>query len=208
MIHHLSPVTFRLQRAGVLFACVTVLLSGVATAQSGALPARSDIAVEDTWDLEDMYATDELWEEDFTRAEETLAGFEGFRGRLGESGATLLEALRFNNDFGMLLSDLVVYAGMRSHEDQRVDKYNGMFARALGVANRASEASSFFEPELLAIHAGLECGIIGDKFEGMEMISFGPNIHGAHSPDERIQISTCENFYRLFKALLARIAKK
>ena len=62
------------------------------------------------------------------------------------------------------------------------------------------------EPEVKAIHAGLECGIIGDKFEGMEMISFGPNIFGAHSPDERVQISTTQNFYKLFKALLARLA--
>jgi dipeptidase D len=38
------------------------------------------------------------------------------------------------------------------------------------------------------------------------MISFGPNIFGAHSPDERVQISTTENFYKLFKALLARLA--
>jgi len=62
------------------------------------------------------------------------------------------------------------------------------------------------EPHVTAIHAGLECGIIGDKFPGMEMISWGPNIFGAHSPDERVQISTTVNFYKLFKAVLARLA--
>jgi dipeptidase D len=62
------------------------------------------------------------------------------------------------------------------------------------------------DPEVKAIHAGLECGIIGDKFEGMEMISFGPNIFGAHSPDERVQISTTQNFYKLFKAVLRKLA--
>ncbi|MEQ1830001.1 MAG: aminoacyl-histidine dipeptidase, partial [Pirellula sp.] len=44
------------------------------------------------------------------------------------------------------------------------------------------------EPHVAACHAGLECGIIGGKFPGMEMISFGPNILGAHSPDDRVQI--------------------
>jgi dipeptidase D len=62
------------------------------------------------------------------------------------------------------------------------------------------------EPEVKAIHAGLECGIIGDKFPGMDMISFGPTIEGAHSPDERVQISTVERFWKFFEALIVRIA--
>jgi dipeptidase D len=64
------------------------------------------------------------------------------------------------------------------------------------------------EPEVKAIHAGLECGIIGDKFPGMEMISMGPNIFGAHSPEECVQISTTVNFYKLFSALLSKISQK
>ncbi len=58
------------------------------------------------------------------------------------------------------------------------------------------------EPEIKAIHAGLECGIIGDKFPGMDMISFGPTILGAHSPNERVQISTLEKFWKFITALL------
>ena len=46
-----------------------------------------------------------------------------------------------------------------------------------------------------AIHAGLECGILGAHFPGMDMISFGPTIHGAHSPDERVSISSVEKFW-------------
>jgi dipeptidase D len=56
-----------------------------------------------------------------------------------------------------------------------------------------------------ACHAGLECGIIGSKYAGMEMISFGPNILGAHSPDERVQISSVQKFYRYFLETLARL---
>ena len=45
-------------------------------------------------------------------------------------------------------------------------------------------------PQVEACHAGLECGLVGAKYPGMEMISFGPNIRGAHSPDERVQVSS------------------
>lgn len=62
-------------------------------------------------------------------------------------------------------------------------------------------------PELKAVHAGLECGILGDKYPGMEMISFGPTIEGAHSPDEKVKIHDVEKFYRLLKGILVEISK-
>ncbi|MEW5877917.1 MAG: aminoacyl-histidine dipeptidase [Acidobacteriota bacterium] len=62
------------------------------------------------------------------------------------------------------------------------------------------------EPEVKAIHAGLECGLIGEKFPGMDMLSLGPQIESPHSPDERVKIPTVANFYRLLKAILAAMA--
>lgn len=62
------------------------------------------------------------------------------------------------------------------------------------------------EPEVKAIHAGLECGIIGDKFKGMDMISFGPTIHGAHSPDERVNIKDVEIVWNFLKEVLKSVA--
>lgn len=61
------------------------------------------------------------------------------------------------------------------------------------------------EPEVLAIHAGLECGLIGEKYPGIDMISFGPTIKGAHSPDERLKIDTVERFWKLTLEVLKRI---
>ena len=61
------------------------------------------------------------------------------------------------------------------------------------------------EPEVKAIHAGLECGIIKERYLDMDMISFGPTIFGAHSPDERVQISTVSKFWDLLKAVLKNI---
>jgi dipeptidase D len=61
-------------------------------------------------------------------------------------------------------------------------------------------------PEVRAVHAGLECGVIGEKIPGTDMISFGPQIEAPHSPDERVHIPSVERFYRLLTAALARLA--
>ena len=59
-----------------------------------------------------------------------------------------------------------------------------------------------------ACHAGLECGILGTNYPKMEMISFGPTIHGAHSPDERVQISSVQKYWGFLLETLIRIPKK
>ena len=61
------------------------------------------------------------------------------------------------------------------------------------------------KPELIAVHAGLECGVIGEKHPGMQMISFGPHIVDVHSPSERLKISSVEPFWRYLTGLLARV---
>jgi dipeptidase D len=61
------------------------------------------------------------------------------------------------------------------------------------------------KPELVAMHAGLECGVIGEKHSGMQMISFGPQIENPHSPNERVQISSVASFWKFLKVLLERI---
>ncbi len=64
------------------------------------------------------------------------------------------------------------------------------------------------DPKVLAIHAGLECGLIGDVYPGMDMISYGPTIKGAHSPDERLSIDTVKKFWALTLAILENIPAK
>ena len=58
---------------------------------------------------------------------------------------------------------------------------------------------------LTAVHAGLECGVIGSKIPGMDMVSFGPDLEGPHSPDERVSISSTERFWTFLTTLLARL---
>jgi len=60
-------------------------------------------------------------------------------------------------------------------------------------------------PELVAMHAGLECGVIGEKHPGMQMISFGPHIVDVHSPSERLKISSVAPFYAFLTGLLERL---
>jgi len=61
------------------------------------------------------------------------------------------------------------------------------------------------EPKLIAMHAGLECGVIGEKYPGMQMASFGPQIEHPHSPGERVQISSVETFWKYLKAVLEKV---
>jgi dipeptidase D len=62
------------------------------------------------------------------------------------------------------------------------------------------------EAEVEAIHAGLECGIIGEKFPGMDMISFGPTIEHPHSPEERVHVGSVEKFWDFLAAVLTELA--
>ncbi|MFA7122558.1 MAG: cytosol nonspecific dipeptidase, partial [Candidatus Delongbacteria bacterium] len=61
------------------------------------------------------------------------------------------------------------------------------------------------KPEIKAVHAGLECGIIGRKYPGMDMISFGPDVYGAHSPDEKVRIESVGNFWNFLISIVQKI---
>jgi dipeptidase D len=74
-----------------------------------------------------------------------------------------------------------------------------------GIVQKLQEVHKklFGEPaKLIAMHAGLECGVIGEKYPGMQMVSFGPTIVDPHSPNERVQISSVESFWNYLKLVL------
>ena len=64
------------------------------------------------------------------------------------------------------------------------------------------------EPRVVACHAGLECGILGRNYPDLDMISFGPTIKGAHSPDERVSIASVQKFWKFLQEILKKIPKK
>jgi len=99
--------------------------------------------------------------------------------------------------------------------DARIEQSNGYpgwapnpHSMVLKLAEKSYETLYGQKPVVRAIHAGLECGLIGDKYPGMDMISYGPTMRGVHSPSERLEISTVEKFWKLTLDILQKIAKQ
>lgn len=78
----------------------------------------------------------------------------------------------------------------------------------LKVLSNLYEEMNGTKPHVAACHAGLECGILGTNYPDMDMISFGPNIKGAHSPDERAQISSVQKFWKFVLEILKNIPER
>jgi dipeptidase D len=80
-----------------------------------------------------------------------------------------------------------------------------MASPILNLMSKLYEDLNGTKPHVAACHAGLECGILGTNYPTMDMISFGPNIKGAHSPDERAQISSVQKFWKFVLEILKQI---
>ncbi|MCJ7467758.1 MAG: aminoacyl-histidine dipeptidase [Maribacter sp.] len=78
----------------------------------------------------------------------------------------------------------------------------------LKILQKKYEAIFGDEPKVVACHAGLECGIIGRNYPGLDMVSFGPTIKGAHSPDERVSIPSVRKFWKFLLEILKDIPAK
>ena len=130
--------------------------------ETASLPARDQVAPADTWDLASLYGSNEAWEGDFKMLEEKLPGFEEFRGHLGDNVDALLACLAFDSDFDQIAEKLGVYAFLKTTEDQGDSTYQGMKSRYQNLAVRASEASSFMRPELLAIEESQMTELLDD----------------------------------------------
>jgi dipeptidase D len=89
------------------------------------------------------------------------------------------------------------------------DAYPGwkpdMDSHILKIAKSAYRSLYGKDPEVRAIHAGLECGAIGERIPGMDMLSLGPTLEGAHSPDERLHIDTVGKFYNFLLMILRSV---
>ena len=83
-----------------------------------------------------------------------------------------------------------------------------MDSAILKLMSKLYQEMNHEKPHVAACHAGLECGILGTNYPKMDMISFGPNIKGAHSPDERTQISSVQKYWKFVLEILKQIPKK
>lgn len=120
-------------------------------AETKKIPERSEVREQDKWAIHDIYATDELWEEDLKKAKEMIPTYAGFAGKLGSSAEQLLSFMELEEKMAVLTDALGNYAMRRSDEDARESKYQAMVAKIMSAYVEISAASSFATPEIMAI---------------------------------------------------------
>jgi len=111
-----------------------------------------------------------------------------------------------------LANTLISVFEMAGYVVSRSGEYPGwapnMDSPILKVMDALYEKMNGHKANVAACHAGLECGILGQNYPGMDMISFGPTIKGAHSPDERASISSTAKYWKFVLEVLRNIPKK
>ncbi len=118
---------------------------------SKTLQKRVEVPVERTWDLEDIYSTDEDWEKEFKEIQIMLPYLEACKGTLADSADTLFVALEKQNQITEMLERLYTYAHMRYDQDTTNSYYQGLNDRAASLASQVGQVASFIVPELLMI---------------------------------------------------------
>ncbi|MGG1369209.1 oligoendopeptidase F [Priestia megaterium] len=115
------------------------------------LPSRSEIKVEDTWKLEDIFTSDDAWEKEFEEVKALIPQMEKFKGKLGESAQTLYDALQEQDELTMRVSKLYTYAHMRYDQDTTNSFYQGLNDRIKTLYTQIASALSYVTPEILSI---------------------------------------------------------
>lgn len=126
------------------------------------VPIRSAVRLEDTWDLTPLYVSEEAWEEDFRLLQERFPKIAEFRGKAGESAATLLEVLEFEKGVDMLVEKLGQYASLRTTEDSSANDALVREGKLESLFVRVGEAFSFVAPELQAVPDEVFAGYLAD----------------------------------------------
>ena len=115
------------------------------------IPARSDVPEKDTWNLKDIFESDEAWQAEFEALKAVPAQIEAYRGRLGESAEVLLSWFRLNDTLSIRLEKLYGYASCKGDEDTGNSFYQGMRSKALATLVGISSAAAFETPEIMAL---------------------------------------------------------
>ena len=124
---------------------------GLPMSNSETIRARDQIPQEDTWALEDLYPSDESWEQALSALTARQAEAAAFAGKLGESGETLCAFLHLVEDVEGQSELLANYAMRKADQDTRNATYQAMVGKLMGVLTAVSAAFSFATPEIMAI---------------------------------------------------------
>jgi dipeptidase D len=119
------------------------------------------------------------------------------------SRSSIMSALQ---DFRNRIHAIAILSGAEVTEETSYPGWKpNLSSNILDLSKKIFKEMYGEEPKVEAIHAGLECGIIGEKFTGMDMISIGPTIKYPHSPEEQIHVSTVSKFYDYVLKILERV---
>lgn len=154
---------------------------------SGVL-TRADVAIEDTWDLTRMFATDEDWNEAAEKAPRLVAEAAAYKGRFAEGPATIRQALDAMYAANGALQMLMVYASLRKDEDQTDTESLARYERAVQIAIRAGEELSFVQPELVSLpEETLRAAIESDDLEPYRFLLEDTERQRAHVLSEEVE---------------------
>lgn len=136
--------------------CVTVSIQtqsteGVIHTDKNTIPARSEVKEEFTWNLGDMFASDEEWMKEFDALGEMPARISAYAGKLGTDAGTLLSYLRLDDELELRISPFYGYASCKSDQDTGDGKYQDMRAKALSTIIAIQSAAAFAKTEIMAI---------------------------------------------------------
>ena len=152
-----------------IIACFVFAQASLAfDASGGELPARSDVPEQYKWKVNDIYASDAAWEEDYTTVQNELPKLAKYKGTLGKSPARLLECLRLSGEIWIRAGKVYLYAYMKSHEDTANPTYQAMADKASALDVETSEANSFITPEILEIPEKTLLGFIDPAKTGSD----------------------------------------
>ena len=116
-----------------------------------AIPKRSEVRLEDTWDLSHIFPTEEAWQAEYEALKAAPAAVAAFQGTLGRDAETLLRWFREEDDLSLRLTKLHGYANCHSDEDTADSHYVDMKSKAMSVIVAISAAAAFATPEIMAI---------------------------------------------------------
>lgn len=127
------------------------------------LPKRSELKEELTWDLEAIFATDELWEEELAQLTKDIPKIREFKGKLGSSAEVFYELLELQDRLSERLGKLYAYSRMRYDQDTTNAFYQSMNTRAENALTLAASNSSYIVPEILAMDEGTVANFLKEK---------------------------------------------
>lgn len=118
------------------------------------LKSRSEVPEHYKWRLEDIFPSDQAWEEEFVKVEQLLGRAGEFQGHLGDNAETLVTCFEWMDDIGQSMGEVYTYARMRRDEDNRESRYQALTDRAGALSVRVGSALAFVVPEMLALPEG------------------------------------------------------